>query len=105
MPYDRKTELLKTEPPTRPTPVESREKLQERADEAGMYMNLTSNLGWKRLMRDYIVPRSSMDRLMVAPADKLADERAGVKELVNLLNFINEKVKDGTRAFEKLKSE
>lgn len=103
MPYDRKT-MLAEEQPTRPV-VETHEKLQERADEAGMYMSLISNLGWKKLVKDYIDPRTSMNRLMLATADNLADERAGVKELVNLLNFINDKIKEGTRAFGKLKSE
>jgi len=104
MSYDRKTELLNSEPPTRPV-IATKDKLQEQADEAGIYMSLTSNLGWKKLMRDYIEPRTSMNRLMFASADQLGDERAGVKELVNLLNFINDKVKEGTRAFDKLKLE
>lgn len=103
MPYDRK-ELLMEEPPKRPV-VETQHKLQEQADEAGIYMSLTSSLGWKKLMKDYIDPRTNMNRLMFAPADKLGDERAGVKELVNLLNFINDKIKEGTRAFDKLKTE
>jgi hypothetical protein len=103
MPQDRR-DLVVEETPKRQV-QEDKPKLQELVDEAGIYLSLTTSLGWKKLMKDYLVPKTSMNRLLVAQRDELEDERAGVRELTSLLNFIDSKVKEGTRAYDKLKSD
>lgn len=102
MATDRKTMLIESELPIRPSQEIDPKRLREMADEGGLYMSLTNTPGWKKLTKEYIEPHISMNRLLIAKPDTLADERAGVKELVNLLDFIKHKVEDGMKAFEKL---
>ena len=79
-------------------------KLKAIAEEGGLFASLVSHPGWSKLQKDWITPRSSMDRIRQADKDKLAEERDAINELLDLLNFIDRKIKDGSKAADELRN-
>lgn len=100
MPRDRKELLLDAaNVPQWP----NTEKLKEVSNEGGIYASLTSHIGWNKLMQEWIGPRSSIERIRRAKRIAKLEEVAAVNELLSLLEFINKKIEDGSKAYDKLK--
>lgn len=77
-------------------------KLRKAAEDGGKYLTMVNSAGWKDLVENFINPRLSQDRYLLSSKEDLADVRAAQKELFTLLQFVNKKVDEGTKAYQKL---
>ena len=99
----RKDLLMEVETPERPVLAQSEKKLSDVVDEAASYLNLLETRGWKLLMKAYIDPRSSIERILSQPGGRSRDEAtAAVAELIELMKYINTKIGEGQKANEQL---
>ncbi len=82
--------------------AEQESKLRKAVEIGGLYLALVNSPGWKDLLNQFINQRISQERYLTAKSEELADTRAAQKELFDLLQFVNKRVEDGQKAFEKL---
>ena len=96
---ERKDLLLKGDTPERQVPQQSEEKLSELIDEGASYLNLIDSRGWKLLVKNFIDPRSSINRILATPGGRSRDEATmGVAELIELMKYISGKIDEGKKA-------
>ena len=95
---DRRDLLLKEPLPERPKVI-NEAKLLEDVDKAAAFQAMCETRGFKKLLEEFIKPRSSIDRLLqrLGP-NRHAEERGAVRELVLLMNYIDGKITDGQKA-------
>lgn len=79
-------------------------KLREVATIGGSYLALVNCPGWKDLLDKFINRRISQERYLMAKSTELSDTRAAQKELFDLLQFVNKRIEDGQKSFERLHS-
>jgi hypothetical protein len=103
---ERKDMLVgKADVPQRQVPVESEQKLSESVDEGASYLNMMESRGWKLLVKNFINPRSSLNRILAQPGGRSRDEAtSAVAELVELMKYINGRITDGQKDHEKLEA-
>ena len=101
---DRK-ELLLQDTSTEELTSEQVSKLRKAAEDGGTYLGLTGTSGWKHLLENFINKQISQDRYLTAKNEDLADIRAAQRELFNMLSFINRKIEDGQKSYERLQKE
>ena len=65
-------------------------------------LGMRETYGWKLLYETYIKSRVDQNRFLTASPEDLADTRAAMKELSDMLNFINSSIEKGTKAYLKL---
>lgn len=82
--------------------AEQESKLREVATIGGSYLALVNSPGWKDLLNKFINQRISQERYLTAKSEELSDIRSAQKELFDLIQFVNKRVEDGQKAFEKL---
>ncbi len=79
-------------------------KLKKVREEGGIYLALIDSPGWKHLMANFLERQISQERYLTANVEELTDIRAEQRVLFNLLQFVNKKVENGSKAFETLKN-
>lgn len=105
MGIERKDMLLAADSPERPKPAQSETKLAETLDEGASYLQLIDTRGWKLLVKNYIEPRSSLNRILAQPGGRQRDEAiAAVAELEELKKYINGRIADGKKANDELET-
>jgi hypothetical protein len=82
--------------------AEEESKLRKAEQDGGSYLAMVNSPGWKDLLDKFINRRISQERYLTAKSEDLADTRAAQKELFDLLQFVNKRVEDGKKSFEKL---
>ena len=80
-------------------------KLVEQVDEGATLIQMMETRGWKLLYSKFIEPRNSLTRILVATTNNDRNEACGgVKELTELMSFINGRIKKGQEAHEQLEA-
>jgi hypothetical protein len=92
-------ELLELDKPERPL---DDKRLNKSIDEGVALAHMLDTRGWKLLYTTYIEPRLSMDAFLNAPQEKLHEVQVTMKTLKDLVNFIENRIKDGSTSFEKI---
>ena len=98
---ERRDMILNDTEPTALT-VEQESKLRKVAEDGGSYLAMINSPGWKDLLDQFINRRISQERYLMAKSEELADTRAAQRELFDLLQFVNKRVEDGQKSFNKL---
>ena len=102
---ERKELLLQAEVPERPQPQKSEPKLAADVEEASCYLQMMETRGWKLLVKNFIEPRSSLSRILAQPGGRSRDEAtAAVAELIELVKYIDGRIRDGKKANEELEA-
>ena len=65
-------------------------------------LGMRETYGWQLLYETYIKPKVDQNRFLTASSDELADTRAAMKALVDMLTFIDNSIEKGTKAYLKL---
>jgi hypothetical protein len=99
MPMDRKDLLVAADDGG---PAIPELKLAKTVDEGGAYISLKNNLGWKRLIAEYIEPKLKLDALLSVSNEDLPLVRAKMQVLKELVDFVDKKVDGAVKAFETL---
>jgi len=76
-------------------------KKKKNIDEGSALLGMTETYGWKILYRDFIQPNIDINRILTAEEEKLADIRAEMKILMNMLSFINSKIDTALKSTER----
>lgn len=88
-----------------PQPKRDVQTLTEVRDEGASYLELVETRGWKLLLKKFLEPRSSVNRILSQPGGRSRDEAtAAVAELVELKNYVEGRIKEGLKAHEELKA-
>jgi len=69
----------------------------------GALVNMTDTYGWKLLYEGFMVPNIEESRFLGASREDLADIRAEIRVLKQLLKWIETRVKDANTMAEKIK--
>ena len=101
---DRKDMLL-ADAPERPKPQQSEQKLADSVDEGASYLGMLETRGWKLLVKNFIEPRSSLNRILAQSRGRERDAATeAVAELTELMKYIDGRIKDGRKANEDLEA-
>jgi hypothetical protein len=101
MPIDRKSMLVK---PDTGIPVPPQDKLEKQVAEGNAYISLINNLGWKKLVKEFIEPNCSLDALWGVKDEDLPVQRAKMRVYKELLDYVERKVNEAVKAFETLQT-
>ena len=96
---DRKDLLLEAK---EKRPLE-KEKADKALNEGGALMNMTSTYGWKLLYDGFITPNIEESRFLGASREDLADIRAEIRVLKQMLKYIESHIDDANKVAEKIK--
>ena len=90
-------DLIMQEEPQRPEVPEA--KLAEVVDEGATLIQMMETRGWKLIFSKFIEPRKSLTRILAVTTNNERNEACGaVKELTELMNFINGRIENGQKA-------
>jgi hypothetical protein len=102
---DRKDLLLQGETPEKPVFQRDESSLAEFTDKGTAYSILKESRGWKMLLNEFITPRKSLDRFLKTKTGQERHEVWGaLKELDELISFIEGRIKEGNDAAKQLKA-
>jgi hypothetical protein len=97
---DRKDLLMnEVDKPSRKLDIET---LSKNVNEGSALLNMKETFGWKLLYEKFIEPRVNQNRYLMASKDDLIETRAAMRELNEMLSFIDNRIKEGITSFEKL---
>jgi len=102
MPLSRKDLLMDGSSSTPPLSDDEKSKLRNVVVDSNEFASLAEHPGWKKLIRDFIEPRLSSSVFLAAKKDELCCVQSRQRVLTDLLVFVNSKIKDGEKAYEKL---
>jgi len=77
-----------------------RKKLTEEIADGTALLSLKSSRGWKLLLDEFLTPNTHISKLLSAPKEKRDEAHARVEILLELLNFIDQKITQGVRGSE-----
>lgn len=80
-----------------------KDKVEKTINEGGALMNMTDTFGWKLLNEGFIIPNIEESRFLGASREDLADIRAEIRILKQLLKFIETRVNEANKTAEKIK--
>jgi hypothetical protein len=101
MPISRKEMLVRSESAVPELP---QAKLEKQVAEGNAYISLVNNAGWKKLVKEYIEPNSSLDALWGVKDEDLPIQRAKMRVFKELLDYVEMKVNEAVKAFETLQN-
>jgi hypothetical protein len=80
-----------------------KDKVEKDINQGGALRNMTDTFGWKILYEGFIMPNIADDKFLSAPRENLADIRAEMRILKELLKFIETRVNKANELAEKIK--
>ncbi len=93
---DRRDLLINTPDKT----IADNKKMHNTIQEGGALLSLKESAGWKILYGEFLLPNTNINVLLNAKPEELADIRAGVKKLTEMLNWMEAKIKSSIKAYE-----
>lgn len=83
-----------------PLGEEEIENLKKRVSSGNAYQSLKHNFGWQSLVKEFIEPNCSEAKFLSAKREELADVQVSIRELRKMVEFVENKVQSGIKAFE-----
>jgi hypothetical protein len=74
-----------------------RKRLTEEIADGTALLSLKNSKGWKLIVDEFITPNTHISKLLSAPKEKRDEVHARVEVLLELLNFIEQKITQGVR--------
>lgn len=78
-------------------------KVENDINTGGALRNMMDTFGWKILYEGFILPNIEESRFLGAPREDLADIRAEMRILKELMKFIETRVNDANKLADKIK--
>jgi hypothetical protein len=82
-------------------PIDS-DRLNREVDIGVALAHMADTRGWKLLIESYIAPKLDPNRFLTAPKEDLGEVRAAIKELSDLINYVDNQIKSGVKAWDRL---
>ena len=83
--------------------LSDKDKIEKTINQGGALQNMMDTFGWKLLYEGFIKPNIEETKFLKAPREDLADIRAEMRILKELLQFIEVRVNDANKLAEKIK--
>ncbi len=80
--------------------IADNKKMHNTIQEGGALLALKETAGWKILYEEFLSPNININILLQAKPEELADIRAGVKKLTEMLNWMEAKIKSSIKLYE-----